>query len=274
MSELAKYAILDTDFVSKANIIKRGDRVLADEVLAFPGYRFFCHQKMKEELDDHGTNEAQAWLQRKTDAGEIICYDDKRIIAELKLRVGTHSFSYYQSFLKSGCDMIEADFYVRYFIALDEWLDSGESDEGGFLSVLESCENAIGHQKSFGEVKAFVLLQVISMLYSAKAFIFCSDDRGARQGFANTAMIPCISIFSVFLKLWLLGKPYDEVQLFYQSFVDWCLKRKNPQVTVRVWVYKSGTYNRENVQIKDVLEDIYAGKYEARKDGDLQLKRL
>ena len=71
MSELAKYAILDTDFVSKANIIKRGDRVLADEVLAFPGYRFFCHQKMKEELDDHGTNEAQAWLQRKTDAGEI-----------------------------------------------------------------------------------------------------------------------------------------------------------------------------------------------------------
>ena len=69
-------------------------------------------------------------------------------------------------------------------------------------------------------------------------------------------------------------KPYDEVQLFYQSFVDWCLKRKNPQVTVRVWVYKSGTYNRENVQIKDVLEDIYAGKYEARKDGDLQLKRL
>lgn len=274
MSELVKYAILDTDFVSKANIIKRDDRVLADEVLAFPEYVFFCHQKMKEELDDHGTNEAQTWLQRKTDAGEIICYDDRRIIAELKSEVDTHCFSYYQSFLKSGCDMIEADFYVRYFTELDEWLDSGGSDDGEFLAVLASCEDTIGHQKSFGEVKAFVLLQVISMLYGTKVFIFCSDDRGARQGFANTAMIPCISILSVFLKLWLLGKPYEEVQLFYQSFVDWCLKRKNPQVTVRIWKFKSGTYNREKVQIEGVLEDIYAGKYEARKDGDLQLKRL
>lgn len=40
MDEERKYAILDTDFVSKANIIKTENRVLADEVLAFPGYSF------------------------------------------------------------------------------------------------------------------------------------------------------------------------------------------------------------------------------------------
>ena len=47
MSEEFKYAILDTDFVSKANIIKADDRVLADEVLEFPGYKFYYHQKMR-----------------------------------------------------------------------------------------------------------------------------------------------------------------------------------------------------------------------------------
>lgn len=55
MSELLKHAILDTDFVSKANVIKTEDRVLADEVPAFPDYKFFCHHKMLEELDDHGS---------------------------------------------------------------------------------------------------------------------------------------------------------------------------------------------------------------------------
>ena len=66
MNESVKYAILDTDFVSKANIIKSNDRVLADEVLDFPGYRFYCHQKMKDELGDHGTRSAQEWLEKKS----------------------------------------------------------------------------------------------------------------------------------------------------------------------------------------------------------------
>ena len=64
MDEERKYAILDTDFVSKANIIKTESCVLADEVLAFPGYSFFCHQKMREELSDHGTGSETIILRR------------------------------------------------------------------------------------------------------------------------------------------------------------------------------------------------------------------
>ena len=75
MSESVRYAILDTDFVSKANIIKSNNRVLADEVLKFPGYRFYCHQKMKTELGDHGTRSAQAWLDQKIASGDIRCYE-------------------------------------------------------------------------------------------------------------------------------------------------------------------------------------------------------
>lgn len=273
MSNLVKYAILDTDFVSKANIIKTDDRVLADEVLSFPEYRFYCHHKMTEELDDHGTNAAKAWLQRKTDSGEIICYNDRRIIEELQAEIGAHCFSYYQSYLKNGCGIIGDDFYATYFSGIDEWIDFGKSDMEEFLSLLQSCEAEIGHQKSYGEVKAFVLLQTIRYLYAKEAFLFCSDDRLARQSFANKALVPCISILSVFLKLWLMKKPYDDVQRFYQSFVDWCTNRKNPQTTVKVWVFRNGSYKRESVRIENILADIYAGKYEARKDGDLQLKK-
>lgn len=273
MSELIKYAILDTDFVSKANIIKTDDRVLADEVLAFLEYRFYCHHKMTEELDNHGTNEARKWLKGKIESGEIICYDDRRIIEELQEEIGVRCFSYYRSYLENGCGMVSEVFYASYFTDLDEWLDSGKTDMNEFLSLLQTCEAKVGHQKSYGEVKAFVLLQTIRYLYASEAFMFCSDDRLARQGFVNKALVPCISILSVFLKLWLMGKPYDDAQGFYQSFVDWCMNREEPQTMVKVWVFKTGSYKREAVRIESVLADIYAGKYEARKDGDLQLRK-
>ncbi len=273
MSGLVKHAILDTDFVSKANIIKADGRVLADEVLTFPGYRLYCHQKMTEELDDHGTNEAKAWLQCKIKSGDIICYNDRRIIDELSKETGTHSFSYYQSYLKIGCGIVGEDFYANYFNDIDEWVNAGKADADEFIELLLNCEAKVGHQNSYGEVKAFVLLQTIRFLYGDEAFMFCSDDRLARQGFVNKALVPCISIMSVFLKLWLMGRSYDEVEIFYQGFINWCMNRKNPQTTVKVWVYRTGTYKRESVRIENVLADIYAGKYEARKDGDLQLKK-
>ena len=46
MTDAVKYAILDTDFVSKANIIRIETQVLADEVLAFPGYRFSSNHNL------------------------------------------------------------------------------------------------------------------------------------------------------------------------------------------------------------------------------------
>ena len=126
-------------------------------------------------------------------------------------------------------------------------------------AVLRTCENQIGHQKSYGEIKAYVLAQTIKFLYDTEAYIFCSDDFGARQGFANGAQIPC-----------LMGKMKEEVEPFFQSFVRWCLDRKNPQTHVKVWIFKDGSDKRENVPIEFVLNDIYEGMYRARRDGDLQ----
>ena len=266
----SKVAILDTDFVSKANIIKSKSHVLADEVLSFPGYRFFCHQKMKEELANHGTRPAQEWLDRMIAQGRIICYSDRQIIQELEKQVAGHCFSYYRSFLKNGCDIFDAGFYRKYFAQLDKCFETDIQDSGVFLSVLQSCESMIGHQQSYGEIKAFVLSQTLKLLYDEDTYIFCSDDFGARQGFANGAHIPCISILSVFLKLKLIGKTMGDVLPYFQSFVSWCMERENPQTHVRVWEFTSGSDKRVRVTIPSLLEDIYAGNYLARKDGDLQ----
>lgn len=270
MAEQQKYAILDTDFVSKANIIKTENHVLADEVLAFPGYSFFCHQKMKEELEDHGGREAQAWLESKIESGEIVCYSDDKILSEMSRYIQNSCFSYYRSFLKQGCNIFDTEFYSQYFLSLDEMMDAGEYDQELFLTVLHSCENQIGHQKSYGEIKAYVLAQTIKFLYHTEAYIFCSDDFGARQGFANGAQIPCISILSVFLKFYLMGKMMGEVEPYFQSFLRWCFDRKNPQTHVKVWIFKDGSNKREKVPLEFVLHDIYEGLYYARKDGDLQ----
>ena len=43
-------------------------------------------------------------------------------------------------------------------------MDSEEYDQERFLAVLHSCENQIGHQKSYGEIKAYVLAQTIKLL--------------------------------------------------------------------------------------------------------------
>lgn len=271
MSEEFKYAILDTDFVSKANIIKADNRVLADEVLEFPGYKFYCHQKMKEELGDHGTWPSKRWLDDKIKTGAIQLYTDEQIIYELREETGDSCYAYYRSFLKDGCNMFDSGFYSEFFEDLDKWFESKGKD---FLSVLKACEDQIGHQRSYGEVKAYVLLRTIQFLHSGPVFIFCSDDQDARRGFANTALIPCISILSVFYKLKLLGKTFEETQRFYQSFTDWCLNRENPQMTVRVWAFSEGSYKRERVPIEGVLKDIYAGIYEIRKDGDLQRRQI
>lgn len=91
--------------------------------------------------------------------------------------------------------------------------------------------------------------------------------------FANGAQIPCISILSVFFKMWKLGKDFEAVEPFFQSFVEWCSNRKNPQMFVKVWKFKNGSDKRERVTITSVLTDIYSGVYGVRKNGDLQMIR-
>ena len=41
-----KYALLDTDFISKMHLIRKDDHnKLIDKIMAMPGYCFYCHKQ-------------------------------------------------------------------------------------------------------------------------------------------------------------------------------------------------------------------------------------
>ncbi len=263
-----KYAVLDTDFISKANTVRYENHILADEVLSFPDYCFYAHEKLLHELKGKGTEGTAGWLKDKSENGKIHIYSDRKILQELESCCPGNSIAYFLNFLRKGCSLITADFYSNHFYALDEF--NGEEDSASFLSVLRSCESDIGNGQSYGEVKAFILAEALHFICDDDVCVFCSDDSGARRGFTALAHIPCISILGVFLKLKLIGRTIEEVRPFFSSYSHLCTTKNNPESLIKVWVYKSGSPKRVNVQMELLLEDIYAGKYVIRRDGDLQ----
>ena len=121
MKEGKKYAILDTDFVSKANLIQADtEDILADRVINFKGYEFCCHSMMLEELGRHGTVMAQAWLQGKISEQMIRLYSDKDIIDGLTEKIGRKSFAVYLEFLKNSCEIYDRNYYESHYVTLIE----------------------------------------------------------------------------------------------------------------------------------------------------------
>ena len=49
-----KYALLDTDFISKTHMIRKDDQnKMIDRVMELPEYRFYCHEQIRTELARH-----------------------------------------------------------------------------------------------------------------------------------------------------------------------------------------------------------------------------
>ena len=74
--KIEKYALLDTDFISKTHFI-HGDteKCLVDLVVEMPGYCFFCHSQIIKELSRHN-QQAIGWLQHKISEQKIQCYEE------------------------------------------------------------------------------------------------------------------------------------------------------------------------------------------------------
>lgn len=54
MEKAKKYALLDTDFIYKAHLARNSEsNTLAELILNFEDYDFFCHEVIKEELTRH-----------------------------------------------------------------------------------------------------------------------------------------------------------------------------------------------------------------------------
>ena len=106
---------------------------------------------------------------------------------------------------------------------------------------------------------------MMEILYSKQVYVFCSDDFKARQSIAGlTKPINCISILGVFYKLMKMGHGKTEMQEYYNRLSAFL---KN-QTEYRVWSLSG--HQRIRVPIMQVLDDIYDGKFQLLKNGDLQ----
>lgn len=99
--KIEKYALLDTDFISKTHFI-HGDteKCLVDLVVEMPGYCFFCHSQIIKELSRHN-QQAIGWLQHKISEQKIQCYTDEEILNELvKIRGDFACSTYINSYVQ------------------------------------------------------------------------------------------------------------------------------------------------------------------------------
>lgn len=260
-----KYALLDTDFLYKAHLARNNvSHTLADLVITFDDYKFFCHEMIREELTRREIYpDPNPWLEEKIKDGRIELYTDQDIIDELRKAYGMLATYAYLTYLRISCNTFNTGFFERYYGVLEEM--ENLIDAGKFLKALQKCDDSIPHKSGLGEKKSFVLIQMLEFLYDKDVYVFCSDDFKARQSIAGLPNpINCISILGVFYKLMKLGHGKLEMQEYYFHLSDFL---KN-QTEYKVWS-KSG-YQRVGVPIEQLFDEMYAGKFQLLRNGDLQ----
>ena len=273
MNEASKKALLDTDFLFKTQLAQNKNREpLADLIMQFEGYDFYCHEKIISELQTHGFSPNPIpWIEKQIEKGKIKLYSDREILGEIDSIFETGAPQLYYDMLKTSCDAFPrssgTSFFETYYQPLiDLPEDTGKEQ---FLSALCACDNAIPNGSSMGEKKSLVLAQMLQLKYPGKVVIFCSDDGKARQRVAYIGnQIRCLSILSTFQKLQTEGLAKETAWQYYDSLCSF-LSLHN-QTTMKVWTQSSS--EKISIDFSTLFDDIYAGKFEIKGTGDLRYK--
>ena len=116
MGKNKKYALLDTDFLYKSHLARNeAGHTLAELVLDFADYEFFCHEMIKEELTRHEVDpDPNPWLEEKIKARRINLYSDRDIVNELGKIYGEAAVLTYISLLQISCDSFYSGFFEKY----------------------------------------------------------------------------------------------------------------------------------------------------------------
>ena len=67
-----------------------------------------------------------------------------------------------------------------------------------FMIEIGNCDMTVGYGNNLGEIKTYLMQQVLQNQDHIQLYVFCSDDKGARAGISGTTGIPCISAISSF----------------------------------------------------------------------------
>lgn len=69
------------------------------------------------------------------------------------------------------------------------------------MKQLQDDCDTIGEGQNLGELKSYVLLQVLNLKFGEQIYVFCSDDKNARNGVISIGGARCISVLSSFVRL-------------------------------------------------------------------------
>lgn len=266
---MEKYALLDTDFISKAcSVTDDCNHKLIDVVLSMPSYTFFVHKKIEKELSCYDEHISE-WMQEMQDKGKITVLSDRDIIDGLSSVLAGLSCAAYTMFLKNACDSFSGSCFARLYSELDS-VDCYDISADEYLNILHRLDCEAGNKNSLGEIRTFVLLQYMKMMYEKKVYVFCSDDRDARNSSASFEDIRCISLVSLFARLKKeTGWTLSEAKPFIESYVSFC--RDHHQLTFRV-IESSETGRFVRVPCEQVLTEIFEDKFVELKNGMLRYR--
>ena len=263
-----KYALLDTDFISKMHLIRKDDQnKLIDKIMAMPNYSFYCHKQIGIELMRHNIAGAPEWFNTKVTEKSISLYDDAMLMDELSEIYGELAIASYIGMLQTACDAYSEGYFEEKFVGVSK-LDYLSVSKEEFLKQLEADCNAIGEGKNLGELKTYVLLQVLNMKFGEQIYVFCSDDKNARSGVVSIGGARCISVLSSFIRL---QKEIDftraDAEPYIRSYMDSCLGKN--QTTFKVQDI-SKEKRMCKVPCEQVFEEMFTGKIEEMKTGNLK----
>ncbi|MGN0512853.1 MAG: hypothetical protein ACI4GD_01145 [Lachnospiraceae bacterium] len=265
-----KYALLDTDFISKMHIIQKdADNHLIDRITEMPGYQFFCHSQIRTELSRHNVSGSKEWLEGKISEGQIKCYSDEDILDGLEPVYGAMSCGMYTNLLQKACQAYSEGYYENNFCELQK-IDYGKISKRYFLEKLKVDCDTIGAGNNLGEIKSYVLLQMLSLMLGEQIYVFCSDDRNARSGIVSIGGVKCISVLSAFVRLKKeCNFGLEEAKDYIKSWLDFCASHK--QTTFKV-LQKSKVLRMCKVPCEQVMKEIYEDKLEETYMGYLRYK--
>lgn len=266
-----KYAVLDTDFISKTHLIRKDDQnKLIDRIMEMPDYQFYCHEQIKSELKKHNLDNPSEWLETKISEGTIHCTSDEDIIDELQVIYSDSAEAIYAGMLKNGCEAYKKSYFEENFIKLQA-LDYGKISKDSFISVLKTDCDSIGEGKNLGELKSYVLIQTLNTKLGEQVYVFCSDDKNARNGIASLGGVRCLSVLSAFLLLYQKGiLSRDKAKPYIHTYLDEC--KKHNQTVFKVYD-KSNNMKICRIPCEQILDEIYMDKLEILKNGNLKYKQ-
>ena len=267
---MKKYALLDTDFISKTHSVQDdGGNHLIDRVMELPEYEFFCHAQIVTELNRYNAG-APVWLREKIGMQKIKSYTDQTILESLSLVRGSLACATYTQMSKLACDAFSKDYFSEHYQALED-VDYVTISNGDYLKELQLLDIEVGKKNNLGEIKSFVLLQVLSVMLGEQIYVFCSDDKNARNGATSFEDVRCISLVSTFSRLkeeanWTI----DDAEPYIESLI--AFYHDHHQNTFQV-MEASEVGRLQRIPCRQVLQEIFDGKFIELKNGMLRYKQ-